>query len=37
MQEWCKGNQVDGQYVNSRWPDPIYIRVGYVFDLRFSE
>ena len=20
-----------------RWPEPIYMRVGYVFDLRFSE
>ena len=20
-----------------RWPEPIYVRVGYVFDLRFSE
>ena len=20
-----------------RWPDPIYMRVGYVFNLRFSE
>ena len=20
-----------------RWPEPVYMRVGYVFDLRFSE
>ena len=24
-------------YHLSRWPEPIYMRVGYVFDLRFSE
>ena len=24
-------------YSSIRWPEPIYMRVGYVFDLRFSE
>ena len=24
-------------YSSLRWPEPIYMRVGYVFDLRFSE
>ena len=24
-------------HMHLRWPDPIYMRVGYVFNLRFSE
>ena len=33
--KWASSSILGNQWL--RWPEPIYMRVGYVFDLRFSE